>query len=139
MKQKFKCPLPPGSVALCSRGSNAHCPTEVRRCAAELQLPTAVGAQLAVATGCSRAVGGCSTHPLRAAGPHGGSGPHTLGTEFVCHVIKGSIRVWYPRAKACATLLKARPGPNSRMAWVLQELRLHQHADRKGVPRELLG
>ena len=25
------------------------------------------------------------------------------------------------------------------MAWVLQELRLHQQAEREGVPRELLG
>ena len=53
------------------------------------------------------------------------SGPHTLGTEFVRHVIEESIRVWYAHAKARAMLLKARLGPNSSMAWVLQELRLH--------------
>ena len=47
------------------------------------------------------------------------SGPHTLGTEFVRHVIEESIRVWYAHAKARATLLKARLGPNSPMAWVL--------------------
>ena len=47
------------------------------------------------------------------------SGPHTLGTEFIRDVIEGSIRVWYAHAKANATLLKARLGPNSTMAWVL--------------------
>ena len=41
--------------------------------------------------------------------------------------------------KARATLLKAWLGPNSTMAWMLQELRLHQQAQREGVPRELLG
>ena len=65
------------------------------------------------------------------------SGPHTLGTQFIRHVIEESIRVWYAHAKARATLLKARPG--STMAWVLQELRLHQQAEREGVQRELLG
>ena len=49
-----------------------------------------------------------------------------------------SIRVWYAYAKAHA-LLKAWLGPNSTMAWVLQELRLHQQAEREGVPCELLG
>ena len=53
------------------------------------------------------------------------SGPHTLGTEFIRHVIEESIRVLYAHAKARATLLKARLGPNSTMAWVLRELRLH--------------
>ena len=53
------------------------------------------------------------------------SGPHTLGTEFIRNFIEESIRVWYAHAKARATLLKARLGPSSTMAWVLQELRLH--------------
>ena len=53
------------------------------------------------------------------------SGPHTLGTEFICNVIEESIRVWYAHAKARATLLNARLGSNSTMAWVLQELHLH--------------
>ena len=57
------------------------------------------------------------------------SGPHTPGTEFLHHVIEESITVWYAHAKARATLLKARPGPNSTMAWVLQEPRLHQQAE----------
>ena len=47
------------------------------------------------------------------------TGPHALGTEFICHVIEESIRVWYAHANARATLLKARLGPNSTMAWVL--------------------
>ena len=46
---------------------------------------------------------------------------------------------WYAHAKARATLLKARLGPGSTMAWALQELRLHQQAEREGVQRELLG
>ena len=50
-----------------------------------------------------------------------------------------SIRVWHAHAKGCATLLKARLGPGSTMAWVLQELRLHQQVEREGVQRELLG
>ena len=62
-----------------------------------------------------------------------------LGTEFIRYVIEESIRVWYAHAKACATLLRARLGPDSTMAWVLQELRLHQQAEREGVQRELLG
>ena len=61
------------------------------------------------------------------------SGPHALRTEFIRHVIEESIRVWYTHAKARATLLKARLGPSSTMAWVLQELRLHQQAEREGV------
>ena len=36
-----------------------------------------------------------------------GSGPHTLGTGFIRHVIEESNRVWYTHAKARATLLKA--------------------------------
>ena len=67
------------------------------------------------------------------------SRPHTLGTEFIRHVFQESIRVWYAHAKARATWLKTRLGPRSTMAWVLQELRLHQHAEREGVQRELLG
>ena len=59
----------------------------------------------------------------------------TLGTEFIRHVIEESIRVWYAHAKACATLLKARLGPGSTMAWVLQELCLHKQAEREGVQR----
>ena len=47
------------------------------------------------------------------------SGPHTLGMEFVRHIIQESIRVWYTHAKARATLPKAQLGPNSSMAWVL--------------------
>ena len=67
------------------------------------------------------------------------SGPHTLGTEFIRHVGDESIRVYYAHAKVRATLLKARLGPGSTMAWVLQELRLHRQAEREGVQRELLG
>ena len=64
--------------------------------------------------------------------------PHTLGTEFLHHIIKESIRVWYAHAKVRATLLNAQLGPNT-MARVLQELRLHQQAEREGVLWELLG
>ena len=53
------------------------------------------------------------------------SGPHTLGTKFIRHIIEESITVRYAHAKARAMLLKARLGPGSRMALVLQELRLH--------------
>ena len=67
------------------------------------------------------------------------SGPHTLGTEFIRHIIEESIQVWYTHAKARATLLIARLGPGSTMAWVLQELRLHQQAEGEGVQREFLG
>ena len=52
-------------------------------------------------------------------------GPTQLGTQFVRHVIEGSIRVWYAHAKARATLPKARLGQNNTMVWVLQELRSH--------------
>ena len=65
--------------------------------------------------------------------------PLPLGTEFLRHVVEESIRIWYAHAKARATLLKARLGPGSTMAWALQELRLHQQAEREGVQRELLG
>ena len=67
------------------------------------------------------------------------SGPHTPGTEFLRHVEEESIRVWYAHAKARATLLKARLGLNRTMAWVLQELRVHQQAEREEIQRELLG
>ena len=67
------------------------------------------------------------------------SRPYTLGIEFLRHVIKESITVWYAHAKARATLLKAHLDPNSTKAWVLQELRLHQQAEREGVSWELLG
>ena len=36
-------------------------------------------------------------------------------------------------------MLKARLGLGSMMAWALQELRLHQQAEREGLQRELLG
>ena len=41
-------------------------------------------------------------------------GRHLLGTEFLCHVVEESIRIWYAHAKARATLLKARLGPAAR-------------------------
>ena len=47
------------------------------------------------------------------------SGPQTLGTEFLRHVTKESIRVWYAHAKASGALHKALLGSNSAMAWVL--------------------
>ena len=73
------------------------------------------------------------------------AGPNALGTEFIRNVVEESIRVRYhhahahAHAKARATLLKARLGQGSTMAWALQELRLHQQAEREGVQRELLG
>ena len=67
------------------------------------------------------------------------AGPNALGTEFIRNVVEESIRVWYAHAKARTTLLKARLGQGSTMAWALQELRLHQQAEREGVQRELLG
>ena len=66
------------------------------------------------------------------------TGPHSLGTKFLRHVVEESIRIWYAHAKARATLQKARLGPGSTMAWALQELRLHQQAEREGVQQELL-
>ena len=42
-------------------------------------------------------------------------------------------------ANARATLMKARLGPQSTMARVLEDLSLHQRAQREGLPRELLG
>ena len=48
-----------------------------------------------------------------------------LGLEIIRHLIVESMRVWYAHAKAHATLLKARLGPGSTMARVLQELRRH--------------
>ena len=44
------------------------------------------------------------------------TGPHSLGTEFLRHVVEESIRIWYAHAKVRATLLKARLGPGSTMA-----------------------
>ena len=67
------------------------------------------------------------------------SRPHALGRQFIGHVIKDPIRVWYDHVKARATLLKARLGLGSTMPWVLQELRLHQRAEREGVQRGFLG
>ena len=61
--------------------------------------------------GCTGAVGSSLPDPLHAASPLECSGPHTLGTEFIRHVIEESIRVRYTHAKARATLLKARLGP----------------------------
>ena len=75
---------------------------------------------------------------LYAADPLGCTGPHALGTEFIRQVIEESIRLWYAPAMARATLLKARLGPSSTMAWALQELRLHEQGGREGVQRELL-
>ena len=98
-----------------------------------------VGAPPAMGAGYTGTVGGGLAYPLHAASPHGVLRPHTLGTEFIGNVIEESIRVWCAHAKARATLLKARLGPGSTMVWVLQELRLHQQAERKGVQRELLG
>ena len=66
------------------------------------------------------------------------TGPHSLGTEFLRHVVEESIWIWYAHAKARATLLKARLGPGSTTAWALQELCLHQQAEMEGVQRELL-
>ena len=59
------------------------------------------------------------------------TGPHRLGTEFLRHVIDESIRVLYAHAKARATLLKACLGCSRMMAWALQQLRLHQQAERE--------
>ena len=67
------------------------------------------------------------------------SGPHTLGTELIRHVVEESIRVVYAHAKARAMLLKARLGPNNTVAWALQEPRWHQQAEREAVHRELPG
>ena len=62
---------------------------------------------------------------------------HTKSTDGAARHA-GCSRIWYAHAKARATLLKARLGPGSTMAWALQELRLHQQAEREGVQRELL-
>ena len=96
-------------------------------------------APLAMGAGGPRAVGGGPADPLYEAGPPGVRRPNALRTEFIRNVVEESIRVWYAHAKARATLLKARLGQGSTMAWALQELRLHQHAEREGVQRELLG
>ena len=52
-----------------------------------------------------------------------------------CVTSSRSPSVWYAHANAGATLPKVLGGPNSTMAWVLQELRVHQQAKRAGVPR----
>ena len=99
-----------------------------------------VGAQQVVGAGCSGTVGGSFAHTPPCKRAHMEcSGPHALGIEFTRHIIEESIRVWYAHAKARATLLKARLGPNSTMVWVLQELHVHQQAEREGVQWELLG
>ena len=54
-------------------------------------------------------------------------------------VIEESIKVSYDRSKAGATLFKARWGSSSTMAYVLQELRLHQQVEGERVQRKLLG
>ena len=66
------------------------------------------------------------------------AGPNALGTGFIRNVVEESIRVWYAHVKARTTLLKAGLGRGSTMAWALQELRLHQQAEREGLQRELL-
>ena len=65
------------------------------------------------------------------------TGPHALGTQFLRHIIEDSPRVWYAHARAPTTPLKACLGPGSTIALVLQELRLHQQAEREGVQREV--
>ena len=65
------------------------------------------------------------------------TGPHALGREFLRHIIEDSPRVWYAHARAPTTPLKACLGPGSTIALVLQELRLHQQAEREGVQREV--
>ena len=75
--------------------------------------------------GCNEALGGSLADPLHAAGHMECPGPHMLGTQFIRTVIEESITVWYAHAEACATLLKARLGSSSTMAWVLQEVHLH--------------
>ena len=87
----------------------------------------------AVGAGYSGAVGSTLADPLNAAGPRGVLRAHPLGIGFTRPVIEESIGVWYAHAKARAVLLKARLGPCSTMEWVLQQLRLHQQAEREGV------
>ena len=65
-------------------------------------------------------------------------GPTRWARSSSATVVEESIRIWFAHAKARATLLKARLGPGSTMAWALQELRLHQQAEREGVQQELL-
>ena len=45
--------------------------------------------------------------------------------------------MWLSHAKAREGLIKARAGRRSTMAWALQELQMHQQAERQGVPRRL--
>ena len=49
--QESHCPLPPGSEAVHSRGSTAHCPQAVRQCIAGVPLPTAPCVLSAAAAG----------------------------------------------------------------------------------------
>ena len=88
----------------------------------------------------SAATSPTSPNPSTSAPPTPAAEPHQqhAGTEFIRHVVEESIWIWYAHAKARATLLKARLGPGSTMAWALQELRLYQQAEREGVQRELL-
>ena len=61
-------------------------------------------------------------------------GPHTIGTESICQVWGLSMQVWKAHVQACTTLLKAWVGP----MWAVQELRLHQQAERQGMARATL-
>ena len=54
-----------------------------------------------------------------------------MGTEFIRHVINELMRV-------LPALLKAQAVPRCTMAWVLQELGLHQQPDRRGVHQATL-
>ena len=46
--------------------------------------------------------------------------------------------MWLSHAKAREGLIKARAGPMSTMVWAVQELQLHQQAERQGVPKAAL-
>ena len=67
---------------------------------------SSVGAQPAVGAICAGAVGGSLADPSMQRAHMECSGPPSVGTEFIRHVIEGS------------TLLKARLGPGTTMAWV---------------------
>ena len=60
------------------------------------------------------------------------AGPHEFGTEFIRQVVTESHKVWLSHAKAREGLIKAQAGPGGTMAWVLQELQLHQQVERQG-------
>ena len=70
--------------------------------------------------------------------PHHTTPHHTTPHHTTPHHTTPHHTTPHAHAKARATLLKARLGPGSTMAWALQELRLHQQAEREGVQRELL-